>query len=118
MRLMVELVLKGTIAGILVAAALAAQERSTALAAVTLSLPLTSIIALTALWMDTGSRREVMDLSWAILLVFVPSVVLFITLPLLMRAGVHFWLALPLACAIMAAAYWGYAKVLARLGLG
>lgn len=115
---MLELALKGTIAGILVAAALAAQEKSTALAAILVSLPLTSIIALAVLWTDTGSRREVMDLSWAILLIVLPSVVLFIALPLLMRAGVHFWLAMPLACAIMAAAYWGYAKLLAKVGLG
>ncbi len=110
--------LKGTIAGVLVALALAAQERSTALAAVMVSLPLTSIIALAFLWRDTGSTQEVMDLSWAILLIVVPSVVLFVALPLLMRAGVHFWVALPAACAIMAVAYWGYAKLIARIGLG
>lgn len=115
---MMDLVLKGTIAGVIVAAALAAQERSTALAAILVSLPLTSIIALAVLWVDTGSRREVTDLSWAILLIVVPSVVLFIALPLLLRAGVHFWIALPLACAIMAVAYWGYAKLLARIGIG
>lgn len=115
---MLALALKGTIAGLLVAAALWAQERSTALAAVMVSLPLTSIIALAVLWSDTGDRQEVIDLSWAILLIVLPSVVLFITLPLLMRAGVHFWIALPLACATMAAAYWGYAKLLARVGLG
>lgn len=114
---MLELALKGTIAGVLVAAALAAQERSTALAAVLVSLPLTSIIALAVLWTDTGSRREVMDLSWAILLIVLPSVVLFIALPLFMRAGAHFWIALPLACATMAVAYWGYAMLLARIGL-
>lgn len=115
---MLDLILKGTIAGVLVAAALAAQERSTALAAMLVSLPLTSIIALAVLWTDTGSREDVMDLSWAILLIVLPSVVLFIALPLLMRVGVHFWVALPLACAIMAVAYWGYAKLLARIGLG
>ena len=115
---MFALALKGTIAGLLVAAALWAQERSTALAAVMVSLPLTSIIALAVLWSDTGDRQEVIDLSWAILLIVLPSVVLFIALPLLMRAGVHFWVALPVACAVMAAAYWGYAKLLARVGLG
>ena len=114
---MLDLVLKGTVAGVLVAGALAAQERSTALAAIIVSLPLTSIIALAVLWIDTGSREDVMDLSWAILLIVVPSVVLFVALPLFMRAGLHFWIALPAACAVMALAYWGYAKGLARIGL-
>jgi predicted membrane protein len=115
---MLELALKGTIAGIIVAAALWAQERSTALAAILVSLPLTSIIALSVLWVDTGSRDEVSDLSWAILLVVLPSVVLFVALPLLLRTGMGFWVAMPLACATMAAAYWAYAKLLARIGLG
>jgi predicted membrane protein len=115
---MLEFAIKGAIAGVIVAAALAAQERSTALAAILVSLPLTSLIALAVLWVDTGSREQVSELSWAILLIVLPSVVVFIALPLLLRAGVHFWIALPVACGLMALAYWGYAKLLARVGLG
>ncbi|MCB0880351.1 MAG: hypothetical protein KDC46_15370 [Thermoleophilia bacterium] len=115
---MLEYALKGTVAGILVAAALWAQDRSTALAAILVSLPLTSIVALVALWMETGSRDEVSQLSWAILVVVAPSVVLFLALPLLLRTGLGFWIAMPLACITMAAAYWAYARVLARFGVG
>lgn len=115
---MLELALKGIIAGVLVVAATEASRRSTAAAAILVSLPLTSIIALAVLWVDTGDERQVMDLSWAILWIVLPSVVLFVALPLLMRAGVHFWMALPIACAIMAVAYWLYAQVLERVGLG
>ena len=115
---MAELALKGIIAGVLVVAATEASRRSTALAAILVSLPLTSIIALAVLWVDTGDEQQVIDLSWAILWIVLPSVVLFIALPLLMRLGLHFWAALPLACAIMAGAYWVYAQVLERVGLG
>jgi predicted membrane protein len=114
---MLDLVFKGVIAGVLVAAALAAQERSTALAAVLVSLPITSIVALAVLWADTGSREQVSDLSWSILLVVAPSVVLFIALPLLLRTGMHFWIAMPVSCATMAFAYVGYVKLLSRTGL-
>lgn len=113
-----ELALKGIIAGILVVAATEAADRSPALAAILVSLPLTSIIALAVLWTDTHDERQVADLSWAILWIVLPSLVLFAALPLLMRAGLHFWIALPLACAIMALTYWGYARLLARMGLG
>lgn len=115
---MFDLALKGIIAGVLVVAATEAARRSTALAAIIVSLPLTSVIALAVLWVETGDERQVMDLSWAILWIVLPSVVLFVALPLLMRAGLHFWIALPIACAIMAGAYWVYAQVLARVGLG
>lgn len=115
---MFELLLKGVISGALVVAATEASKRSPAAGAILVSLPLTSIIALAVLWLDTGDERQVMDLSWAILWIVLPSVVLFVALPLLMRFGVHFWVALPLACAIMAVGYVGYAKLLARYGLG
>lgn len=115
---MMELALKGIIAGTLVVAATEASRRSTAAAAIIVSLPLTSIIALAVLWHDTGDERQVIDLSWAILLIVLPSVVLFLALPLFMRAGVHFWAALPLSCAVMAVAYWCYAALLSRIGLG
>lgn len=115
---MLELAFKGVVAGVLVVAATEASRRSVALAAILVSLPITSIVALAVLWVDTGDEQQVIDLSWAILWIVLPSVVLFLALPLLLRAGVHFWLALPTACAVMAGAYWAYAKVLARFGLG
>ena len=113
-----ELALKGIIAGVLVVAATEAADRSPALAAILVSLPLTSIIALSVLWAEKGDEQQVIDLSWAILWIVLPSLVLFAALPLLMKAGLHFWVAMPLACAIMALTYWGYAKVLAKFGLG
>ncbi|MCW2928099.1 MAG: hypothetical protein JWM86_2067 [Thermoleophilia bacterium] len=115
---MLELVFKGVVAGVLVVAATEASRRSTAAAAILVSLPITSIIALAVLWNDTRDEQQVMELSWAILWIVLPSVVLFVALPLLMRAGLHFWLALPAACLVMAGAYFGYAKLLARTGLG
>lgn len=115
---MLELALKGVIAGVLVVAATEASQRSTTAAAILVSLPLTSIIALAVLWNDTRDEQQVMDLSWAVLWIVLPSVVLFVALPLLMRVGLHFWVALPASCAIMAVAYLGYAKLLERFGLG
>lgn len=115
---LIDILVKGAVAGLLVAGVLAVQERSTALAAILVSLPITSIIALAAVWLGTGSRRDVTDLSWAILLIVLPSVLVFIALPLLMRTGLHFWPALLLACGVMACGYWLYAKLLARVGIG
>lgn len=115
---MLELALKGVVAGALVVAATEASRRSTALAAILVSLPITSIVALAVLWLDTHDTREVSDLSWAILWIVLPSVVLFITLPLLLRVGMHFWPALALSCLVMAGAYALYAKLLTRIGIG
>lgn len=112
---MLDLAIRGVIAGVLVVAATEASRRSTAAAAILVSLPLTSIIALAAIWIETGDQSRVSSLSWAILWVVLPSITLFLALPLLMRAGLHFWAALSLACALMALAYWGYSHLLTTL---
>ena len=113
-----ELALKGIVAGTLVVLATEYGDRNPVLFAILISLPLTSIIGLSYLWIEHGDSQRIIDSSWAILWIVLPSVVLFVALPLLLRAGLHFWLAMPLACLIMAGAYWGYAKLLGRLGLG
>jgi hypothetical protein len=115
---MFELLIKGVVSGALVVAATEASRRSTAAAAILVSLPLTSIIALAVLWLDTGDERQVIDLSWAILWIVLPSVVLFIALPVLMKLGIAFWPALAASCAVMAVTYVAYAKVLDHFGLG
>lgn len=113
-----QLLIKGVIAGTLVVAATEASKRSVVWGAVLVSLPLTSIIALSLLWFDTRDAEQVSSLSWAILWIVLPSVVLFAALPLLLKIGVPFWAALVAACAIMAGAYAGYVQLLQHFGIG
>jgi len=111
-----QLLLKGILSGALVVAASEVSKRSSAWGAVLVSLPLTSILALAWLWIDTKDVDKVVDLSWAILVIVVPSLVFFIALPLLLKAGAPFWVALPGACAVLAVTYAGYVAALERLG--
>lgn len=113
-----QLLAKAVISGVVVVAASEAAKRSSIWGAVLVSLPLTSILALTWLWIDTRDIEAVMALSWSILWIVAPSVVLFVALPLLLRAGAPFAVALPLACGIMVVAYAGYVIVLERFGIG
>ncbi len=113
-----QLVLKSVISGVLVAAASELARRSPTAGAIMISLPLTSILALIWLWRDTGDAAQVTSLSWSILFVIAPSIVIFIALPLLLRAGVNFWIALPTSCVIMAATYAVYAWGMSKCGYG
>jgi hypothetical protein len=112
-----QLIAKGIISGALVVLASEVAKRSSLWGAVLVSLPLTSILALTWFWLDTRDVTRVSALSWDILLIVVPSVVLFAALPLLLRAGAPFALAMPAACLVTAAAYAGYVVLLRKLGL-
>lgn len=114
---MLELALKAAVSGILVAAATEAARRSTVVGAVLISLPVASILALAWLWLETGDVQRVSQFSWATMWIVLPSVVLFLALPVLLRHGLPFWLALVLSCGIMALAYVGWAGLLARLGV-
>jgi len=113
-----QLIIKGVIAGTLVVAATEASKRSVVWGAVLVSLPLTSILALALLWFDERDVERVSSLSWSILWIVLPSVVLFVALPLLLKVGMPFWGALVAACAIMAGAYAGYVQLLGHFNVG
>jgi len=112
-----QLLLKGVISGALVIAASEVAKRSSIWAAVLVSLPLTSILALTWLWLDTRDTDAVASLSWDIALIVLPSIALFVALPLLLRASVPFPAAMLAACAVMALTYTGYVVLLDRVGV-
>jgi hypothetical protein len=92
-------------------------KRSTVWAALLASLPLTSLLAFVWLYLDTGQAEAVATLSRDILWLVLPSLVLFVALPLLLRAGVGFWLGLCAACLLTAVAYLAMVWVLRRMGV-
>ena len=101
----VHVLLKALISGIVVATASEAARRSTVLGAILISLPLTSILAVTWLYRDTHDPEQVASLSWSILWVIVPSLMFFVVLPVALRSGLSFAPALLLACVVTALAY-------------
>lgn len=91
-------------------------KRSTFWAAALASLPLTSLLAFVWLYLDTHDTARVAALSVDILWLVLPSLVLFVMFPLLLRAGWNFWLGLTTSCAATALAYAALIFVLARIG--
>ena len=114
---MTYLVVKILVSAVLVAAVSEIARRSSFLAALLASLPLISVLAFVWLYVETGDAQRVADLAASILWLVVPSLVLFVALPLLLRAGFGFWPSLAAALAATAAGYLGLIGVLARLGV-
>ena len=79
--------------------------------------PLTSLLAFVWLYRDTGDVAQVAALSSSIFWLVLPSLLLFVVFPLLLRAGVNFWASLALACGATALAYVGLVALLDRLGI-
>ncbi len=80
-------------------------KRSTLLAALLASLPLTSLLAFVWLYLDTGDVQKVAGLSSDIFWLVLPSLPLFLLLPLLLKMGWGFWLSLAVAVLFTAACY-------------
>lgn len=92
-------------------------KRSSLWGAVLASLPLTSLLAFVWLYLDTSSTQNVAALATSIFWLVLPSLVLFIALPLLLKANVPFWPSLAAACAMTVAAYFAMVWILGRLNI-
>lgn len=88
-------------------------KRSSFWAAALASLPLTSLLAFIWLYVDTGDTQKIAALSSGIFWLVLPSLLLFVLLPMLLRSGVGFWISLLTASAATALAYLGMIKLLA-----
>jgi len=97
--------LKVVITALVVVAVSETAKRSSLVAALIASLPLTSVLAFVWLYLDTHDSAQVAALSSDILWLVLPSLVLFVVLPALLRQGWGFWASLGAASACTALAY-------------
>lgn len=80
-------------------------KRSSFLGALLASLPLTSLLAFVWLYLDTGDAQKVAVLSADIFWLVLPSLALFLVLPLLIKMGWNFWFSLGAAVCVTALCY-------------
>ena len=88
---MLYLTIKAALSGIIVAAVSEIARRYPSWGGLVASLPLTSLLAMLWLYRDSHEPERVAELSLSTIWFIVPSVPLFIVLPLLIRSGVGFW---------------------------
>jgi uncharacterized membrane protein (GlpM family) len=110
-------VLKVALTALVVVAIAEVAKRSTFLAAILASLPLTSLLAMIWLYADTGDADKVADLAGGIFWLVLPSLALFIALPLMLRAGWPFGVSLLASSALTVACYFVMIALLKRLGI-
>jgi len=92
-------------------------KRSPFWAAVLASIPLTSLLAFVWLYLDTRDPGKVATLSQGIFWLVIPSLLMFVVLPILLRAGLNFWLSLASSCTLTALAYALVTWILKRAGI-
>ena len=85
--------------------------------ALLISLPLASLLVMAWLYIETGDAQRVATLSFSVFWLILPSLVLFLVLPVLIRLGWGFWLSLALSIFATAACYGMMLAVLKHFGI-
>lgn len=102
---MSQFFVKVIVSALIVAGASELARRSSVAGALLASLPMTSILAMIWLWRDGAPPAQIADFTDSILWLVVPSLLLFIVTPLLLRNGLGFWPSLGAGCAATITGY-------------
>ncbi|MCC7413367.1 MAG: DUF3147 family protein [Gammaproteobacteria bacterium] len=114
---MLYFAVKVLLTSVLVVLVAEAGRRSALLGAVFASLPLVSVLGMIWLYVDTRDPERIAALSTSIFWLVLPSLALFLVLPVLLRHGWPFFVSLLLGIALTAAAYAAMLVVLRRAGV-
>jgi len=101
LQLAVRLLLSG---GLIVGASEIAKKNDV-FGAFLASLPLISVFAMVWLYNDTGDTEQIATFSKDIFWLVIPSLVLFLTLPIFLQKGMDFWPALGISILLTVLAY-------------
>ena len=92
-------------------------KRSSLVGAILASIPLVSVLAMIWLYIDTKNAAKVSALASSIFWLVIPSLALFVTLPLLLRQGMNFYLSMCISILVTIVCYWLMVMFLNQFGI-
>jgi hypothetical protein len=114
---MLYLAIKAALSGVIIAVVSEVARRQPALGALIVSLPLVSILGILWLWHDTGDAERIAAHAQATFWYVLPTLPMFLVVPLLLRAGIGFWLSMGAGCALTFLLYLITVWALAKFGI-
>ncbi|MGE0700669.1 MAG: DUF3147 family protein [Hyphomicrobiaceae bacterium] len=114
---MTLLIVKTLVSAVLIVTVSEMARRSPVLGALVASLPLVSVLAMIWLWRETHDAERIAQQAEATLWYVLPSLPMFVAMPLMLRAGFGFWTTLGASVALTAVLYVATAAMLARFGI-
>ena len=114
---MTQFWIKTLFSALLIAGISELSKRNLVLGSLLASLPLTSLLAFVWLYLETRNTNQVAQLSTGIFWLVIPSLLLFIVFPILLKRQMPFFPALLLSCALTGLAYYGTLMILPKLGI-
>lgn len=114
---MLYLALKAALSGVLVAVASTIAKRYPGFGALIASLPLVSVLGMVWLWSEKPDAENMAAHAGATFWYVLPSLPMFLLIPMLLRHGVGFWIALLAGCGLTIALYAAMTWLGPRFGL-
>jgi len=114
---MIYTIIKVIITSLLIVAISELSKRSSLFGALLASLPLISVLAMLWLYIDTKDVGKVADLATSVFWLVIPSLVFFISLPILLKKGLNFYLSMGLSMSVTAVCYFIMITILTRYGI-
>ena len=114
---MVYILIKTLITAIVVVAVSEIARRSSLFAGLIASIPLVSFLAIIWLYWETKNSQKIVDLSYSIILMIIPSLTFFIVLPFVMKLQSSFVISMIIATVSTIIAYWLFIVLLGKFGI-
>lgn len=114
---MAYFIIKAGLSGIIIAIVSEVAKRYPAAGALIASLPLISVLGMIWLWRDTADPVRMAAHASATFWFVLPSLPMFLLIPVLLKRGIGFWPALAAGCALTIALYLGTEWLLSRVGM-
>ena len=114
---MIYILIKTLITAVVVVAVSEIARRSSLLAGLIASIPLVSFLAIIWLYWETKDSQKIVDLSYSIILMIVPSLTFFIVLPFVMKLQSSFVISMIIATVSTIIAYWLFIVLLGKFGI-
>lgn len=111
------LALKALLSGIIVAVVSEVARRNPGVGGLIASLPLISVLGMVWLWRDTGDIHRLASHAESTFWYVLPSLPMFLAVPMMLRRGAPFWTALGLGCLLTIGLYGLLTLIAPRFGI-
>ena len=114
---MLYMLIKAGLSGVIIAVVSEVARRNAGFGALIASLPLVSVLGMIWLWRDTHEPERLAAHAGATFWYVLPSLPMFLLIPLMLRRGVPFWAALGAGCVLTIGLYLAMIWIAPRFGV-
>jgi hypothetical protein len=114
---MLQYIIKVALSALLIVIVSEVSKKSTLVGGIFASIPLLSVLAIIWLYIDTKDIQKISSLSTSIFWLVIPSLSLFLTLPVFLKMKIDFFLSLFFSLVIMVLFYYLMILILGKFGI-